>query len=264
MRARVLHPLIAWVVIFNVQLVYAQVEYQDPATLVGRFRADGLPQPPAQFRVPGQAQQIEDDSLLVNEHNFGIANVFVRLYLTRGELPPQFDPQRIPKQSDIVLQNFQVQPRLSVVYTNQVVRVTNRMPIATNIIFDLISNMPKHTLIHSDEVLEFNLTRPERLPCMVSASIHSWLTARIAVVDHPFAAVTDRDGKFRIDGLPPGPWTFQVWHERCGYVQSATRNDTLEPWPKGRANWELESGRNDLGEIQIDVKSLERKVFRLR
>lgn len=36
--------------------------------------------------------------------------------------------------------------------------------------------------------------------------------------DHPYVAVTDADGKFRIDNLPAGDHTFRVWHERCGYV----------------------------------------------
>ena len=45
----------------------------------------------------------------------------------------------------------------------------------------------------------------------------------IEVLDQPYAAVTDTDGKFRIEKLPAGEHTFTVWHERCGYLHKAVR-----------------------------------------
>lgn len=39
------------------------------------------------------------------------------------------------------------------------------------------------------------------------------MAAWIAVVDHPFFAVTDAGGNFEIKGLPPGTYTIEVWHE---------------------------------------------------
>src|SRR5258708_11342366 len=33
-------------------------------------------------------------------------------------------------------------------------------------------------------------------------------------IDHPYVAVTDKDGKFKIEGLPAGKHSFNVWHER--------------------------------------------------
>jgi hypothetical protein len=42
---------------------------------------------------------------------------------------------------------------------------------------------------------------------------HPWSRAFIATFDHPYFAVTEKDGKFRIDSLPPGKYTLSVWHE---------------------------------------------------
>ena len=42
---------------------------------------------------------------------------------------------------------------------------------------------------------------------------HPWSRAYIATFDHPYFAVTEKDGRFRIDSLPPGKYTVMVWHE---------------------------------------------------
>lgn len=42
---------------------------------------------------------------------------------------------------------------------------------------------------------------------------HSWTRGYIAVFEHPYHAVTDERGGFKIDGLPPGTYTVKVWHE---------------------------------------------------
>jgi plastocyanin len=53
--------------------------------------------------------------------------------------------------------------------------------------------------------------------------VHGWMNAYVGVLDHPFFAVTDEEGKFDIKGLPPGTYTIEAWHEKGGTVtQSVT------------------------------------------
>lgn len=47
----------------------------------------------------------------------------------------------------------------------------------------------------------------------VRCAQHPWSRAFIATFDHPYYAVTEKDGKFAIDSLPPGKYTVNVWHE---------------------------------------------------
>jgi uncharacterized protein (DUF2141 family) len=42
------------------------------------------------------------------------------------------------------------------------------------------------------------------------------MRAYIAVVHHPFFAVTSDDGTFTIKNLPAGTYTLQAWHETYG------------------------------------------------
>lgn len=44
--------------------------------------------------------------------------------------------------------------------------------------------------------------------------IHSHMTAFIIILENPFFVQPGRDGKFSIDGVPPGSYTVHVWHER--------------------------------------------------
>ena len=42
------------------------------------------------------------------------------------------------------------------------------------------------------------------------------MNAHVGVLDHPFFAVSAKDGKFEIKGLPPGKYTIEAWHEKLG------------------------------------------------
>lgn len=52
-----------------------------------------------------------------------------------------------------------------------------------------------------------------RIDCDV---LHTWMSAAIMVSDSPYFAVTDEHGAFIVDGLPPGDYEWEVWHERLG------------------------------------------------
>ena len=48
----------------------------------------------------------------------------------------------------------------------------------------------------------------------VNCDIHKWMTAKVAVFDHPYYAVTDKDGNYEIKNAPAGAeLTIHVWHE---------------------------------------------------
>jgi plastocyanin len=57
-----------------------------------------------------------------------------------------------------------------------------------------------------------------RQPGMVRlfCNIHSNMSAFIWVVENGYFAVTDREGRFRIAGVPAGARVVRVWHERLG------------------------------------------------
>jgi hypothetical protein len=54
-------------------------------------------------------------------------------------------------------------------------------------------------------------------PISFKCDIHGWMNAKLWAFDHPYAAVTDADGKFTIKNVPAGVELYVVgWHEGLG------------------------------------------------
>lgn len=66
--------------------------------------------------------------------------------------------------------------------------------------------------------LEKVFTRPEQL-IPFKCNQHPWEKAYVAVMDHPFFAISDEFGNYEIRGLPPGTYTLVAWHELLGEQQ---------------------------------------------
>ena len=50
----------------------------------------------------------------------------------------------------------------------------------------------------------------------VKCNQHPWMKMYVNVVKSPFFAVTDKDGKYELKGLPPGTYTVEAVQERLG------------------------------------------------
>jgi len=46
--------------------------------------------------------------------------------------------------------------------------------------------------------------------------VHAWMTGYLGVSRNPYFAVSDADGAFRIENLPPGRYSLAAWHEKFG------------------------------------------------
>ena len=53
--------------------------------------------------------------------------------------------------------------------------------------------------------------KPEVL--QFKCDVHPWMTSYVHVMEHPFYAVTQKDGSFEIKGLPAGEYEVKIWHE---------------------------------------------------
>lgn len=50
--------------------------------------------------------------------------------------------------------------------------------------------------------------------------VHPWMLAHVLVGEHPYFAVTDEAGRFRIEGVPAGRYELEAWHPHLGKIQA--------------------------------------------
>ena len=70
--------------------------------------------------------------------------------------------------------------------------------------------------------------------------VHGWMNAYVGVVNHPYFAVTDKDGKFDLKDLPPGTYTIEAWHEKLG---AQTASVTIGAKESKDVDLHLQAGR---------------------
>ena len=71
------------------------------------------------------------------------------------------------------------------------------------------------------------------------------MTGWLLVRANPYMTVSDENGRFEIEKLPVGKHTFQLWHERIGWLREIQigMHKTDE---RGRLTVTVEPGENDL------------------
>lgn len=158
---------------------------------------------------------VPNESLIVGEGN-GIANVFV--YLRRA--PKGFESE-VPSETVVLDQKGCVfTPHVALIRVGQKVLVKSSDAIQHNVHTFPARNQGTNLLIQANEQtgVALNYTKGESDPLEVKCDIHTWMTSYHLVLDHPFMAVTDANGKFNIDGLPAGEYQFRIWHENGGVL----------------------------------------------
>jgi len=76
--------------------------------------------------------------------------------------------------------------------------------------------------------IPITFTKPELVT--ITCDLHSWMKSWVVVAEHPYYAVTDAAGAFRIAAVPPGKYRLRMWHEVLGDVSRE-----VEVGPQGAA-----------------------------
>jgi plastocyanin len=119
-----------------------------------------------------------------------------------------------PRAAEISTREKRFLPRVTVVPPRSTVAFPNRDPIFHNVFS--VSSGNRFDLGRYRE----GVTRSARLDhpglVRVYCNVHEQMIAYVMVVDSPFCTTADEQGRFRLEGLPPGRGTLVVWHERAG------------------------------------------------
>lgn len=160
------------------------------------------------------------EDLVIDKESKGLANVFVYLASKPKSIHP--DLEIVPKESvSIKCKGCQYVPHCAVLRTTQTIQVVHDDLISHHTTCLPLKNPIKSQLVPtSDQDPEiFTFGKPEPIPMKVVCNYHPWMSGYWLVVDHPYAALSDKDGRFSIDNLPVGEHQLKIWHERVGYME---------------------------------------------
>ncbi len=161
-----------------------------------------------------EASDAVDLPLVVNDGKLANAFVYIKSGLEAYEIPAPTG-ETVLDQRDCIFQ-----PRVVGVQLGQPVTMLNSDPVLHNVHTKPDENKGKNIAMPNQGARrDFNFKKPEVMVPVV-CDVHPWMRAFIGVVEHPFFAVTDMSGNFEINGVPPGTYTVEVWHELLGTAQA--------------------------------------------
>jgi len=155
-------------------------------------------------------QPIKEEDVLVGAGN-GVRNVVVRV--VKGAT----GTYEAPKTAAVVDQSgCMYRPRVQVVMAGQPVQIQNSDQTLHNVhTYKGPSTMFNQAQIPGMAPITKTFADGGQL-VKFKCDVHPWMTGYVAIATNPFFAVSDADGSFKIEKLPPGAYTIEAWHERLG------------------------------------------------
>lgn len=213
-----------------------------PLVTKGQFAKPGL--------APCSVNPVPSEDLVVDEKTKGIANVFIFLRKKPKKIHPDLKSTPDDKKEVVVDQvGCQYVPHALLLRSDQVVVVKSADKIAHNVHTGTIKNKQENFIIPGidrEGKNKIKFRTGESIPLPTKCDIHSWMKSQWLILDHPYAALTDKEGKFKIEKLPVGKYTFRVWQESAGWIDKKFKVD-------------VKKGDNELDVVEVDVKKFKFK-----
>jgi plastocyanin len=84
------------------------------------------------------------------------------------------------------------------------------------------------------KTLDVKVEKPEAVE--VKCDVHGWMHGWLVATENPYFAVTDKSGSFKLDNVPAGSYTVEVWHEKLG---KSTQKVTVKAKDDAKVNFEI-------------------------
>jgi hypothetical protein len=160
--------------------------------------------------TPGGRSEVDAGDVLVRAGR--VENVFV--YVARGLEGRVFERPKHAVRID--QRGCAFTPRISAAETGQPIEFLNSDPTLHN-----VRVVTEHSAGMNFGLAVRGASRAIHLDAAevmvgVRCDVHPWMRAWVAILDHPFFALTAADGSFRLGGIPASDYTLAAWHERFG------------------------------------------------
>jgi len=149
-----------------------------------------------------------------------LANVFITLKEMSGKSTGASAPPVVLDQK-----GCEYVPQILAIQTDQKLLVKNSDPVAHNIHPSPVvpGNKEDNKMqVPNGPDLTFSFPKQE-IFLKVLCNVHTWMFAYVCVVDHPYFAISDKDGKYTIKNVPDGKYTLEVYHRKAAAPTPVTK-----------------------------------------
>ncbi len=187
------------------------------AEISGKVKLTGTP--PPEKTQPSDAACGKAGNATVSSRHYvvgadkGLGDVFVYVKAGAKPTPPASDTAALLDQVGCLYT-----PYMLGMQVGQTLPVKNSDPLMHNVhsLPKVQGNKEKNVAQPvKDMKSNFTFDKPE-IFVQFKCDVHPWMFAYVGVVDHPYFAVTDKDGNFKISGLPAGEYTVEAMHRKAG------------------------------------------------
>jgi plastocyanin len=123
-------------------------------------------------------------------------------------------------------------PSIFAVQTDQKIIVKNSDPVLHNVhdvpAADSGNKEKNEAQLPNGPDLTFSFSKPESF-LKFKCDVHQWMFAWASVFDHPYFAVSGKDGSFKIANVPAGKYKIQAAHRKAGAVTQEVEVKEGEP-----------------------------------
>jgi Carboxypeptidase regulatory-like domain len=230
-------PLLGIVTLPSQGLTYEAITVSDGGTIVGEVKYAGDPPAPEKIEVTKDANicgsEPKISPVLVVGADKGIKDAVAFLSdiqkgkaLGKPEKPPVLDQK-----------NCEYHPYAQIFPVNTTLEITNSDDVLHNIktkggaktSFNMAQPKFKRKLTYDFKNAEI---------VQVECNVHGWMNAILVVEDHPYYALTDANGSFKITDVPPGKYTLKVWHSKLG---EQTKDVTVGPKEEAKVAFDMKA-----------------------
>lgn len=158
-----------------------------------------------------QEGEVYSNEVIVN--NGKLQNVLVRVI--RGHEGHSYPP--VPQEEVLLDQKGCLYiPRVAAARVGQKVTFINSDPIFHNVRSVTKVNEKFNVAMPKKDQRETRVFTAPELFLQAKCSVHPWMGAFVAIMDHPYFNVTNERGEFTLPSLPEGQYTIEAWHEVFG------------------------------------------------
>ncbi|HMD14051.1 MAG TPA: carboxypeptidase regulatory-like domain-containing protein [Bacteroidota bacterium] len=196
------------------QTGYTPKEVRDGGTITGKVLLDHPPKQIDRMEISQDTKacgMVKQSCRLVVGKDRGVANAIV--YLEGVSSGKKFSND---KPCLLAQRNCEYCPHIMVVPAGSKLNIVNEDAVLHSV----------HSYTTENFQSVFNIAQPVKGLKSCTKSLdhcglmvtkcdagHPWMSGYIMVAKHPYYVVTDNDGNFSLDNIPPGTYTLHMWHE---------------------------------------------------